>query len=175
MPKIITNIREKLLEEAKRQVFEHGYSSLTIRSVANACGVGVGTVYNYFPSKDMLVASFMLHDWQECLEEIEKCSNENASVEDVLCSIYTGLKKFASKYASLFQDENAEVSYAGASSFRHKMLKEQLAKPIERVLIKENVKNISFVSEFMAENMLIWTFSIHDFEEIKELLLKVLL
>ena len=63
MPKIIENIREKLLEEAKRQVSESGYSSMTIRSVATACGVGTGTVYNYFPSKDMLVASFMLEDW----------------------------------------------------------------------------------------------------------------
>ena len=53
MPKIIENIREKLLEEAKRQVMEQGYSAMTIRSVASACGVGVGTVYNYFSSKDI--------------------------------------------------------------------------------------------------------------------------
>ena len=46
MPKILENIREILLQEAKRQVFENGYSSLTIRSVASACGIGVGTVYN---------------------------------------------------------------------------------------------------------------------------------
>ena len=50
MPKIIENIREKILEEAKCQVMESGYASMTIRSVANACGVGVGTVYNYFKS-----------------------------------------------------------------------------------------------------------------------------
>ena len=71
MPKIIENIREKLLEEAKRQVMEQGYSAMTIRSVASACGVGVGTVYNYFSSKDMLVASFMLEDWMKCLAVIE--------------------------------------------------------------------------------------------------------
>ena len=51
MPKIIENIREKLLEEARRQVMEEGYEAMTIRSVAGACGVGVGTVYNYFSSK----------------------------------------------------------------------------------------------------------------------------
>ena len=52
MPKIIENLREKLVREAQYQVEERGYSALTIRSVANACGVGVGTVYNYFASKD---------------------------------------------------------------------------------------------------------------------------
>ena len=54
MPKIIENIREKLLIEAKKQVMENGYSSMTIRSVATACGVGTGTVYNYFPSQSLV-------------------------------------------------------------------------------------------------------------------------
>ena len=56
MPKIIENVREQLLAEAKKQVFEHGYADTTIRSVARACGLGVGTVYNYFSSKEMLIA-----------------------------------------------------------------------------------------------------------------------
>ena len=64
MPKIIENLREKLVCEAKRQVEELGYANLTIRSVAAVCGVGVGTVYNYFSSKDSLVAAFLLEDWQ---------------------------------------------------------------------------------------------------------------
>ena len=76
MPKIIENIREKLLSEAKRQVMENGYSAMTIRSVAAACGVGTGTVYNYFPSKDMLVASFILEDWMLCMNDISKGMSE---------------------------------------------------------------------------------------------------
>ncbi len=48
MPKIIENLRERLLAEAKRQVMESGYANTTVRSIAKACGVGTGTVYNYF-------------------------------------------------------------------------------------------------------------------------------
>ena len=42
MPKIIENIREQLLQEVKRQIAENGYGKTTIRSVAGACGLGVG-------------------------------------------------------------------------------------------------------------------------------------
>ena len=62
MPKIIENIKEQIIEEAKRQLFENGYAKTTIRSVAKACGIGVGTIYNYFPSKEMLISAFMLDD-----------------------------------------------------------------------------------------------------------------
>ena len=84
MPKIIENLREKLLEEAKCQVMEQGYAAMTIRSVASACGVGVGTVYNYFSSKDMLVASFLLEDWLECLAGIERGGTIAAGEEAAL-------------------------------------------------------------------------------------------
>ena len=42
MPKIIENVREQLLVEAKRQIAEYGYAKTTVRSVAAACGLGVG-------------------------------------------------------------------------------------------------------------------------------------
>ena len=57
MPKIIENLEKRLIAEAKRQIAESGYGATTIRSVAKGCNVGVGTVYNYFPSKDALIAT----------------------------------------------------------------------------------------------------------------------
>ena len=50
MPKIIENLKDRLIAEAEKQIEESGYGAVTIRSVAKACGVGVGTVYNYFSS-----------------------------------------------------------------------------------------------------------------------------
>ena len=42
MPKIIKNLESRLIEEAKQQIRQSGYSAMTIRSVAKACGVGAG-------------------------------------------------------------------------------------------------------------------------------------
>ena len=71
MPKIIENPESRLVAEARKQALEGGYSAVTIRSVAAACGLGVGTVYNDFPSKDALPAAFLLEDWKECLRAVE--------------------------------------------------------------------------------------------------------
>ena len=36
MPKILQNVRQQLIETARRQVAEQGYANTTIRSVAGA-------------------------------------------------------------------------------------------------------------------------------------------
>ena len=174
MPKIIENIREKLLEEAKRQVTENGYSAMTIRSVATACGVGTGTVYNYFPSKDMLVASFMLEDWMLCMKEITKGMSEAESSKKALCCMYLELRNFKEKYTSLFTDENAEASYTASSMQRHKILRDQLAEPIKAWTSKQDKADPDFLADFIAESMLTWTMANRDFEQIATVLLQLL-
>ena len=173
MPKIIENIREKLLDEAKRQVNEFGYSAMTIRSVASACGVGTGTVYNYFPSKDMLVASFMREDWMICMQAIHRGMDEAENEKAALRCMYQELLKYKEKYINLFTDENAEASYIASSSQRHHLLCAQLAEPLKRWTCKQDKVDALFLAEFIAENMLTLTMTGKDFEQIAAVLLQL--
>ena len=173
MPKIIENIREKLLTEAKRQVSEVGYSAMTIRSVATACGVGTGTVCNYFPSKDMLVASFMLEDWMLCIQEMSEGTSKAADVKKALFCMYQELLKYKEKYKNLFADENAEASYNASFMQRHHLLREQLADPIKTWTRKQDKVDAVFLAEFIAENMLTLTMAGYEFEQIAAVLLQL--
>ena len=173
MPKIIENIREKLLEEAKSQVMEQGYSAMTIRSVASACGVGVGTVYNYFPSKDMLVASFMLEDWLVSLSAIKAGCTVEAGAEMAIRCIYEELHRFMEKYAPLFSDKGAEESSSTAFHQRHEMLRSQLAEPLRPLCEKQTKVDAEFLAEFIAESLLSWTATKRTFEEINSILLQL--
>lgn len=171
MPKIIENIRENLLAEARKQVMELGYSSMTIRSVAKACGVGVGTVYNYFASKDMLVASFMLTDWQRCMQRIK--AGCGTTVETALKCVYDELKCFMEQYKTLFQDESAGVSFTTALPQRHGQLRSQIAEPLFPLCEKQDKAAADFLAEFVAESMLTWTMDGRTYEEISSILLQL--
>ena len=93
MPKIIQNLPEKLIEETRRQVMEVGYTALNMREIARNCGVGIGTVYNYFPSKDALIAQFLLQDWKVSLERIHLSVRESSDAEAVCAAATIDLKK----------------------------------------------------------------------------------
>lgn len=68
MPKKIAELREKMIAYARQALLQEGTSALTVRSTASACGVAVGTVYNYFPSKEGLIEAVILADWERsCL------------------------------------------------------------------------------------------------------------
>lgn len=173
MPKIIENIREKLLEEAKRQVMEKGYATMTIRSVASACGVGLGTVYNYFDSKDMLVASFMLEDWIICKQTIDAGCKEKHTIELALRYIYDGLNSFIEKYESVFKDESAGVAFASSSKQHHKVLCKQIAEPLLPFCQEQKRVKAEFLAEFVAESMLTWVCAECAYEDISSVLLQL--
>ena len=167
MPKIIENLPQRLLDEARRQIGESGFSAMTIRSVAKGCGVGVGTVYNYYPSKEALVASFMLEDWQACVAAIQSCAAEAPSLEPVLYTIYEKLRLFMEQYDPIFRDESAAVSYTGSTSKYHGILRSQLAQPIRKYCRDD------FTADFISEAMLTWIVAGKSFDELKGILLRI--
>ena len=160
MPKIIENLEKNLIDEARRQVAQGGYAGVTIRSVAAACGVGVGTVYNYFPSKDALLASFMLEDWKDCVKAIEETAARSTDPRPVAESICHQLLAFARLHQAVFRDEAALRSFSGSFGGYHTVLRSQLAAPLRRFCADD------FTAEFAAEALLGWTMHGKSFDEI---------
>ena len=160
MPKIIENLESKLIEEAKRQVETHGYAAMTIRSVAKACGVGVGTVYNYFPSKEALLATYLLSDWTQCVAAINGVSDSSDTPAPVVQCIFDQLLAYAQRHQAIFRDAAAAAGFAGSFSYYHGLLRSQLAAPLQKFC--ESV----FHAEFIAESLLTWSMAGKPFHEI---------
>ena len=180
VPKIIENLREKLLSEARRQVQEFGYGAVTIRSVASACNVGVGTLYNYFPSKDFLIAGVMLEDWQTIMSRLVKeagVDNAAAATTDPAVAsttdsaaalatdhspitpidrvhrVFDEIKEFSDQYSKVW------VQYSGQSvrseeNMYHIQLIQQIMHLMDGVVSERAAEADPFLLEFIAENVL---------------------
>ena len=167
MPKIIRDLESRLIEEAKKQIEESGYSAMTIRSVAKACGVGVGTVYNYFPSKDALLATYMLSDWNRCITAINAVSTYSDDPKAVARCIYDQLLAYAKLHDTIFRDEAAAASFAGSFSHYHGLLRSQLASPMRKFCASD------FAADFTAEALLTWSMAGKSFDEIYGMIDKI--
>lgn len=170
MPKIISCTKDDIIAEAKRQASENGYSNLSIKSIASACGVAVGTIYNYFPSKDMLVASFILSEWFEVLCKIEKELDEN-NIEGIegIRLIYDELVAFNESYRFIFCDRATVWKPRYNMPDRHKLLKEQIA-----ALITKTSGAEEDTADFIAENLLSYSVEETKFDKIEKFIKKLI-
>ena len=64
MNTVVTS-KEEILKASRELIQRRGWAAVSIRSVAAACGVSVGSIYNYFDSKAALAAAAVESVWQE--------------------------------------------------------------------------------------------------------------
>jgi AcrR family transcriptional regulator len=64
MPKIVDHdlYRKELLSQCFDMFTEKGYAAITMREIAHGLGVSTGTLYHYFPSKEVLFEQ-LVEEW----------------------------------------------------------------------------------------------------------------
>ncbi len=100
MNKTITS-REAILSAGKEIITESGIQGLNMRDVARKCGVSVGSVYNYFPSKSHLAVATIESVWMEILYDSEGFASQNSFEESVL-ALFRSMREGSRKYPSFF-------------------------------------------------------------------------
>ena len=70
MNTVVTS-KEEILKASRELIRQEGWSAVSIRSVAAACGVSVGSIYNYFDSKAALVGAAVESVWCEIFHRPE--------------------------------------------------------------------------------------------------------
>ena len=94
--------RAAIAEAAYALAEERGLAGLGIRSVAEACGVSVGTIYNYFPTKDDLLVEVIGTFWQRAFHEdlclIVEGERFDAFVSRVYAAMSSALAAFRSDW-----------------------------------------------------------------------------
>ncbi len=154
MPKIIENLRENLLAETRRELLESGYENLNIRTIAKNCHAAAGTVYNYFPSKDILVASVMLEDWMQGMSAAKVDIQASTTLADGVQALYREMLAFTDRYRAMFR-QNAMPLAGSAYAQRHSQLRGQIIAVLQPLLCRFGGTPTDAVMTMAAEILLI--------------------
>ncbi|GLC28775.1 TetR/AcrR family transcriptional regulator [Clostridium omnivorum] len=117
MPKLIENVKEKLIIEGRKTLIEKNYKELNIRDIAKQCSIAIGTFYNYFPNKEEFVSEIFMDDWKNTLSLVDTLIPSDKSLRDKLNEIYISLQSFLDKYISIFYEIAKTKGYGDESSF----------------------------------------------------------
>lgn len=98
---IVVTSKEEILKASRELVRQQGWSAVNIRTVAAACGVSVGSIYNYFDSKAELVGTVVESIWCEIFHRPE---GETAfrDTQACICWIYERMADGCKQYPDFF-------------------------------------------------------------------------
>lgn len=82
--------RQRILQAARRLFADNGFDSTTTRDIAIAAQIATGTLFNYFPTKEDVLASLAA----EAIAQADAPTDADASLAEALFAlIATGLRK----------------------------------------------------------------------------------
>lgn len=130
MSKAVTT-RENILAESRNLVLRRGLAAVNMRSVAEACGVALGSIYYYFPSKDDLLIATIESVWDDIFsgDDSEEAQSFPEFVEDWFYHVQKGIDKypnFFTIHSVSFSTQGQQKGYSTMqdylSSIREKLL-----------------------------------------------------
>lgn len=184
MPKIIENPRAIILDTAKRILDETGYDGLTMRNISKECGIGLGTVYNYFPDKKAIIYNLMEEFWNDYLVVVDNIDSKEEDIYTKFKLMYNELENFVNLFMEMLSRINSDrIKNSKQEGLeRKKLFTEKLIQKVETMLINHFPSSIvekteaCDIAKFIILNMVMIShmkeFDYDSFERVLKKLLK---
>lgn len=112
--------RQDILEACRQLVRTNGWDAVNIRTVAAACGVAVGSIYNYFGSKAELVSATVESVWCDIFHTPED-PDLFQSAESCVRWLYQRILYGAQTYPGFFSMHSARFFHLEKAEGRVRM------------------------------------------------------
>lgn len=122
--------RDDILEAGRAALREKGLAGLQMREVAKLAGVGLGTVYTYFATKETLHAALYAEALASMIADLEPATAGGMNAEQLFVRFATGYRNM---YADFGRDFDYLAVLSGDGALEPTVL-EQLAKSTTRLM-----------------------------------------
>lgn len=153
MNTIVTS-RDAILAMSRKTVMEQGISSINMRTVANSCGVAVGSIYNYFPSKADLISATVEDIWKDIFH-MRGDALVSEHFVDCLDWLFGSIQTGCLKYPGFFTLHS--VNFASADKTQGRQMMEAYIRHMKQCLLRilmadTAVRQDAFDEELAAED-----------------------
>lgn len=152
----IVTSKEAILTTCREIVSEKGLSSLNMRAVAEACHVALGSLYNYFPSKDDLMIATIESVWQHIFHMEQPCEGY-LPFPEYISSLFVRVRQGMNEFPNFFTAHSVSFASSGKNKARKTMthyfshMKTGMAEALRTDL---SVKKDAFSSDFTESDFI---------------------
>ncbi|WP_311482678.1 TetR/AcrR family transcriptional regulator [uncultured Anaerococcus sp.] len=147
--------KASILKESREIVAREGLNALSIRKLAKQCNVAVGSIYNYFSSKDELMISTIESVWEDIFridDSDENYDNFLTYLGDIFNHLSVGIEKypnFFTIHSLSFKSQSISKAKDSMSTYLDK-LRDNMIEILDR---DSDIKANAFDDEFTKDDL----------------------
>ena len=165
MNNIITS-KEDILKASRELIKLKGINAINMRSVAEASNIAVGSIYNYFKSKEELTIAVMGSVWFDIFHPSSICLESECFI-DSIDVIFKSLEKGNKKYPNFFSSHPSMILKKNRSKgidMMNSIIKHMKDGLYKTLMNDKNVRQDAFNDKFTHEKFIdaVFTFIINS-------------
>ena len=152
---IIITSEGDIMEAGMAIASEEGLAAVNIRSVARRAGISVGSVYNYFPNKSVLLSATVRKIWADIFYRVGRLGNFN-SIAEYIQWFFHLIKEQGEKYGDFFLSQGKGFAAGGREISRETVehCVTHMSRSLDRIIKKDQkVKPDVFDDTFSKEDL----------------------
>lgn len=134
MPKIIPDLKKRILDAARERIKAGEEIGFSMRSIAAECGISPGSIYNYHKDKVSLIAAVMMDDWGRTLEQMNLSARTAVSFAKGMEELRITLQNFIGRYRKVWHTFDNGAGTVESQNSRHREMMAEIRKPVTALL-----------------------------------------
>ncbi|MEG2774255.1 MAG: TetR/AcrR family transcriptional regulator [Acetivibrio sp.] len=149
--------RKKILDVSISLLKKNKMGSLNMRSIAKECGVSVGSIYNYFPTKEELELAIVEAMWRDLFHSQQFEMTSDSGFIQTIANMYESILASQENYGDFFKSHGTIIEKNGRSHGKSAMehyFKHQKDELLKKLNSDEKVKPNVWTTTFTQNNLI---------------------
>jgi AcrR family transcriptional regulator len=138
--------RKEIFHASVHLFLSKGFNETSMREIAEAAGIGKSTLYDYFPSKDDILLSFMEDELQKLTEDIKEIADQKIGAQEKLRQMMFAYMEYLATNEDFYIKLSYQVQRLAQDSIERIQRKRHALQDMVRGTIEEGIREGCFRS-----------------------------